>query len=64
MSHRTGPEISQEIRAVQAQLPVRADEGNDLVQPLDAVENVSDYWEDGPQPKHLHILLQIPSGTL
>jgi len=45
-------------------MPVEAEEGNDLVQPLDAVEDVSDYWEDAPQPKHLHILVQIPSGTL
>jgi len=44
-------------------LPVEADERNDYVQPLDAVEDVSDYWEDSPQPKHLHILVQKPSGA-
>jgi hypothetical protein len=43
-------------------LPDEADEGNDLVQLLDAAEDVSDYWED-PQPKHLHILVQKPSGA-
>jgi len=49
---------------VQAHLPIEADEGNDHVQPLDAVEDVSDYWEDSPQPKHLHIFVQKPSGAL
>jgi hypothetical protein len=44
-------------------LPVEADERNDYVQPLDAVEDVSDYWEDNPQPKHLHILVQKLSGA-
>ena len=40
----------------------RVDEGNDYVLPLDAFEDVSDYWEDSPQPKHLHILVQKLSG--
>jgi hypothetical protein len=44
-------------------LPDEADEGNDLVHPLDAVETVSDYWEDSPQPKNLHILVQKPAGA-
>ena len=48
---------------VQAHLPDEADEANDHVQPLDAAEDVSDYWADSPQPKHLHILVQKPSGA-
>jgi len=47
----------------QAHLPDEADEGNDHIQPLGAVDDVSDYWEDSPQPKHLHILVRKPSGT-
>ena len=64
LSRRTGPEIAEDIRAVKVHLPVKADEGNDHVQPLDAVEDISDYWEDSPRPKHLHILVQKPSGAL
>ena len=47
---------------MQAHLPVEAEEGNDHVQRLVAVEDVSDYW-DSPQPKHLHVLVQKPSGA-
>jgi hypothetical protein len=43
---------------VQANLPVEADDGNDDVQLLDAVEDVSDYWEDTPQSKQLHIRVE------
>jgi hypothetical protein len=64
LSRRTDPEINEDIRAVQAQLPVGADKGNDYVQRLDAVEDLSEYWEDSPQPKHLHILVQKRSGAL
>jgi len=60
--NNTSAEITEKIRAVQTHLPVEAVEGNDHVQLLDVVEDVSDYWEDGPQPKHLHILVQKP-GT-
>jgi len=48
---------------VQAHLPDEADERNDHFRPLDAVEDVSDYWEDSPRPKYLHILVQKPSGA-
>lgn len=62
---RTREVIKVDVRAVQIHLPNEADEGNDLVQLLDAAEDVSDYWtrKNGPQPKHLHVLVQKPSGA-
>ena len=62
LSYRPDSEITKEIQVVQAFLPDEV-EGNDHFQPLDAVEDVSDYWEDSPQPKHLHILVRKPSGA-